>query len=498
MAAPANAGLTAGVAAERVEAATRLLGRPGAERLHEAALEPPALTCLDRLGRFRVQRRCDARRAAPVGEARDDDRPAELLAPDLERVADAHLLRRLYALPVDVDMPAGDGVACRASGLEEARRPEPLVDPHLFHGAIFASVDELTELTSALVAIDSVNPALVPGGNGERDIALFVAEWCERQGLELEVVGDERPSVIATRRGSAGGRSLMLNAHLDTVGVAGMTTTHAPRVENGRLYGRGAYDMKGALAVILLVAAGAGDLRGDVVVTAVADEELASIGTEAVLERVTADAALVPEPTELQLAVAHRGFVGFELETRGVAAHGSRPDLGVDAIVKMGHVLVALEQLGERLQSGPRHPLAGTGSVHASLIEGGQELSSFPARCLLTGERRTIPGETVADVERELHALAGDAMVRVIASRDPYEAAVDHPFVELVARVAGTPDLVGAPFWTDAALIAGAGIPTVLYGPAGEGAHAEVEWVDLASLERLHAVIAGVASEWCA
>ncbi|TMK70291.1 MAG: M20/M25/M40 family metallo-hydrolase, partial [Actinobacteria bacterium] len=125
-------------------------------------------------------------------------------------------------------------------------------------------------------------------------------------------------------------------------------------------------------------------------------------------------------------------------------------------------------------------------------------LSSFPARCLLTAERRTIPGETTADVERELRQLAGDAAVRVIASREPYEAPVGHPFVELVARLAGTQDLVGAPFWTDAALIAGAGIPTVLYGPAGEGAHAEVEWVDLASLERVRDVVARTATEWCA
>jgi acetylornithine deacetylase len=359
-------------------------------------------------------------------------------------------------------------------------------------------MDELTELTADLVAIDSVNPALVPGGNGERDVALFVAAWCEGHGLEVELVGEERPSVVARRRGSGGGRSLLLNAHLDTVGVAGMAAPYDPRVENGRLYGRGAYDMKGALAAILLATVAVEGLGGDVIVTAVADEELASIGTEAVLERVRADAAIVPEPTDLQLAVAHRGFVGFELETHGVAAHGSRPDLGVDAIVKMGHVLVALEQLDERLQSGRRHPFVGTGSVHASLIEGGQELSSFPARCLLTAERRTIPGETATDVERELRELAGEATVRLIASRDPYEAPLEHPFVELVARVTGARELVGAPFWTDAALIAGAGIPTVLYGPAGEGAHAEIEWVDLASLGRVCRVIVDIATEWCA
>jgi acetylornithine deacetylase len=359
-------------------------------------------------------------------------------------------------------------------------------------------MDELTKLTADLVAIDSVNPALVPGGNGERDVALFVAAWCERHGLEVELVGEERPSVVAWQRGSGRGRSLLLNAHLDTVGVAGMAAPYDSRVENGRLYGRGAYDMKGALAAILLATVAVEGLRGDVIVTAVADEELASIGTEAVLERVHADAAIVPEPTDLQLAVAHRGFVGFELETHGVAAHGSRPDLGVDAIVKMGHVLVALEQLGERLQSGRRHPLVGTGSVHASLIEGGQELSSFPARCLLTAERRTIPGETATDVERELRELAGEATVCLIASRDPYEAPLEHPFVELVARVTGVRELVGSPFWTDAALIAGAGIPTVLYGPAGKGAHAEIEWVDLASLERVRRVIVDTATEWCA
>ena len=361
-----------------------------------------------------------------------------------------------------------------------------------------AADGELAELTARLVAIDSVNPGLVPGGKGEGEIAAVVAGWCADRGLEVEVVGEERPSVIAIRRGSGGGRSLLLNGHLDTVGVAGMEAPFEPRLEESRLYGRGAYDMKGALAAILLAAAQATGLRGDVIVTAVADEELASSGTESVLERVRAEAAIVAEPTDLRVAVAHRGFVGFELETTGVAAHGSRPDLGVDAIVKMGAVLVALEQLDERLQAGPRHQLVGTGAVHASLIEGGQEMSSFPARCVLMGERRTIPGETVDQVERELREIAGEAALRIIASREPYEAPVGHPFVELVGRTADAGDHTGAPFWTDAALIAAAGIPTVLYGPAGEGAHAAVEWVDLASLDRLRDVVLRVAAEWCA
>jgi acetylornithine deacetylase len=354
-------------------------------------------------------------------------------------------------------------------------------------------VSELVELASRLVAIDSVNPALVEGGGGEREAARVVAEWCERRGFDVQMVGGGRPSVIARREGAHAGRSLLLNGHLDTVGVAGMADPFVPRLEGGRLYGRGSFDMKGALAAILVAAA---DAEGDVVVTAVADEELASTGTEAVLRYVTADAALVAEPTDLEVAVAHRGFVGFEIETSGVAAHGSMPHLGEDAIRKMGPVLVALDDLDRRLQAGARHPLAGTGALHASLIEGGQEMSSFPARCVLLGERRTIPGETLADVERELDALAGGAAVRIVAHRDPYEAAVDHPFVDVVLRAAGAAAPVGAPFWTDAALIAAAGIPTVLCGPSGEGAHAELEWVDVASLERLREIVGRVAADW--
>jgi acetylornithine deacetylase len=257
--------------------------------------------------------------------------------------------------------------------------------------------------------------------------------------------------------------------------------------------------MKGAIAAVMEATARARELElaGDVVLTAVADEELGSLGTTAVLESAHADAAIVVEPTELRLAVAHKGFVGFEIETHGVAAHGSRPHLGVDAIAKMGPVLVALEALDTRLRSGARHPLVGPGSAHASLIEGGQEFSSYPARCLLVGERRTIPGETVQAVEDELRSIVGDAELRLTVSRDPFEIATDDPFVEVVSRVSGSGEPVGASYWADTGLIAGAGIPAVLFGPLGEGAHAEVDWVDLASLERVCEVVLQVASEWC-
>jgi acetylornithine deacetylase len=365
-------------------------------------------------------------------------------------------------------------------------------------------VSDVADLAAALVRIDSVNPSLIAGAAGETEIAAFVADWLEQAGLEVDVIEPVpgRPSVVGIARGTGGGRSLLLNAHLDTVGVDAMDDPFAARVADGRLYGRGSYDMKGALAAALLAAADVANagLSGDVIVAAVADEELASLGTEAVLETLTADACIVCEPTELEVAVAHRGFAGFEIETRGVAAHGSRPDLGVDAIVKMGPILVALEALDQQLQGGARHALLGPGSLHASLIEGGQEFSSYPERCVVTGERRTLPGETAADVERDLRAAIGpgsDAEIRLLTTRDAFELDPGHELVRLVCSAAGAPGVVGLPFWADSALTAAAGIPTLLFGPAGTGAHAAVEWVEVASLERCRTVYRDVATALC-
>jgi acetylornithine deacetylase len=369
-------------------------------------------------------------------------------------------------------------------------------------------VDQLAELTGQLVAIDSINPDLVPGARGEAALAAFVAGWLREAGLEVELIEPEpgRPSVVGTLRGSGGGRSVMLNAHLDTVGVAGMTDAFNPRVEGRRLYGRGAYDMKGSLAAILLAARELrreGGLRGDLVVAAVADEEVASLGTSAVVRRLRADAAIVTEPTELCLCLAHKGFVWLEVATSGVAAHGSRPDLGVDAITRMGPVLVGLEDLAARLGAGTPHPLLGRGSVHASLIEGGRELSTYPDRCVLKVERRTLPGESPESVKTEVQAIARESGdVRILLARDPSEVAPTHPIVQAVRdaateRLEGAPREVGVSYWMDAAILTGAGIPTVTLGPVGMGAHAAVEWVDLDSLLACAEIYVSAARSFC-
>ena len=263
---------------------------------------------------------------------------------------------------------------------------------------------DVIELTRRLVAIDSVNPALVPGGAGEPEIARFVVAWAEENGLAAEVLEATpgRPSVVVRKR-EARGRTLMLCAHLDTVGVEDMADPHTPRLEGDRLYGRGAYDMKSGLAAALIACR---EAPGDVIVAAVADEEHASLGVQEVLASHTADAAIVTEPTERELIVAHKGFVWIELEVEGRAAHGSRYEEGVDAIVKAGPVLTAIGDLDTQLAQNS-HPLLGRGSVHASLIEGGAELSSYPARCTIGLERRTLPGETAARSRRRSRRSAG-------------------------------------------------------------------------------------------
>jgi acetylornithine deacetylase len=374
---------------------------------------------------------------------------------------------------------------------------------------------DITELTRQLVAIDSVNPDLVPGGKGEAEIAAFVADWARERGLDVEVVEPVagRPSVLATARGTGGGRSLLLYAHTDTVGVAGMTDPFGARVVGGRLYGRGAVDMKGSLAACLAATAAlAGqELAGDVVLAAVADEENASIGATAVAKRVKTDAAIVTEPVAGGgVCVAHKGFVWLRVTVTGRAAHGSRPEEGIDAIARMGRILTGVHTLGQSLRAGPRHPLLGTGSVHASLIEGGQEMSSYPERCVLGVERRTIPGEDADRARAELERIVADAraedppldaQVEVTLARRPFEVDQAEAIVQEVLREVegyGEARIVGSAGWMDSAVFADAGIPSVIVGPDGEGLHAVEEWVDLASVARLTRTLEAVASRFCA
>jgi acetylornithine deacetylase len=352
------------------------------------------------------------------------------------------------------------------------------------------------QLARDLVAIDSVNPSLVPGGAGERAIAEYIAHWLRREGLDVEVseVAPGRPNVIAVADGREAGPTRLLCGHSDTVGIEGMETPFDPVVNDGRLHGRGSQDMKGGLAAMLQaasdwIARGRHGARR-IVVAAVADEEYASLGADALAERWQADEAVIPEPTDLAIGIAHKGFSCAEITVHGRAAHGSRPREGKDAVLAMGRVLNRLEALDKKLQAGSSYPLLGTASLHAGRIQGGTELSVYPARAVLDMERRTLPGEPVDIAVTELRAiveaLARDdpdfrADVRLLLARPAYAVARDAQVVRGLCEAArsrlGAAPLEGVSFWTDAAILGASGTPTVLFGPRGGGLHSHDEHV---------------------
>ena len=371
-----------------------------------------------------------------------------------------------------------------------------------------------------LVATNSVNPAV---GKGPGELALsnmlfeMLSSITPLEVRKQHVAGD-RSNVVAILRGSGTGRSLMLNGHMDTVGVEGMVIDpFRPFVDGRLLHGRGACDMKGAIAAMIGAAKSLADsesrLRGDLIFTFVVDEEHLSLGMEKLLEEYNADAAIVGEPTDMEIATAHKGLAWIEVEIKGRAAHGSVPEKGVDAIVRAANVVSRLGELQKRLRT-RAHPLLGTPKVHTSTIEGGIHWSIVPDRCVLRLERRTNPGETGASAMKEiqqiLHSLKRkdsgfNAKVRKIFERPPLEIPRTEPIVQELRRAflevtKTNAHIVGVPYWTDGALLVHSGsIPTCIFGPGDIGvAHSPDEYVDVKDVVRAADVYGRVAQRFCA
>lgn len=384
--------------------------------------------------------------------------------------------------------------------------------------------DYVRDTLVRLVQINSINPTLAPGAPGEAEIAAFIAGSLRFCGLETRVFEPVpgRASVLGRLAGTGGGRSLMLNAHSDTVDVSGMTEPFSGAIRDGKVYGRGSYDMKGSLAACMAAAKALADgdagahLRGDVLVAAVADEEYGSLGTSELIARMKVDGkvdgAIVTEPTALEICLAHKGYLWIAVQVTGRAAHGSRFELGIDANMKMGAFLSRLVALERDLRARPPHPLVGPPSLHAAMLSGGTGLSTYAPSSLVQIERRTVPGETQAQATAEIQAIvdslaASDpdfhATVRPFFVRDPFEVAPGAAIVQAVHRAAAkvrgrAPALIGDTPWMDAALLQAAGVETVVCGAAGAGAHSDVEWVDLDSVVKLAEILAEAALQYCA
>jgi acetylornithine deacetylase len=367
--------------------------------------------------------------------------------------------------------------------------------------------DDIIHLLSELVGINSVNPTL-SNGPGEEKISAFVAQYLRDLGLSLEkqALGSKRSNVVAIIPGKDHTSSLLLNAHLDTVGVEDMDDPFKLRREGDRLYGRGAYDMKGSIAIMLLLAKYFSHRKPplDILLTFVADEEDKSLGMEYLVHKWLANLPTRPiggvflEPTEQNIGACHKGFVWYEIEVTGKGAHGSRPAEGTDAILPLKDALTELIKIESELSRVDKDPLLGHGSLHPGVIEGGTAISVIPSRSRLLWERRTLPGETHEDLNLELervieavrrapgrHKVTG----REIFARPPYEVSDQAGIVKWLKKVSPQSKLVGLSFWADAALAGLAGMPSVLFGPIGHGAHSADEWVSLRSLVRVYGIL---------
>ncbi|KAJ5504348.1 Peptidase M20 [Penicillium fimorum] len=384
------------------------------------------------------------------------------------------------------------------------------------------SVDDVVGLTQTLTQISSSNPTLsVTDGVGETEIANYLAAWFAHRDIEyhwIEKVAG-RPSIVGVLRGSGGGKSLMFNGHTDTVSLSSYEAdplSGSIGTKNGKevIFGRGCLDMKGGLAAGLAALAAtkaSGHVpRGDVIVAAVSDEEDASQGTQDIIEAGwRADAAVLPEPTQGVIFTAHKGFVWVEVDILGVAAHGSDPASGEDAIMYAGSFLQALEKYQSQL---PVDDLLGQGSLHCGLIRGGEEPSSYPDKCTITVEFRTVPAQTEQSILGDISVLLKEIAQRktgfkyteprITMSRPTQKVPPDHLFVQKAIACASAvlgskPAVKAGPFWTDAALLGAVGIPSIVYGPAGEGLHAKEEWVEVESLQQFEKVFTQLVQDIC-
>jgi acetylornithine deacetylase/succinyl-diaminopimelate desuccinylase-like protein len=379
--------------------------------------------------------------------------------------------------------------------------------------------DAAAKLLEDMVRIESVTPWLIPDGSGERPVAEAMAAWLS--DLAVQVTLDEiepgRVNLIARLPGSGGGPTLCVNAHLDTVGYASWADRAlSPWTEGDRMYGLGVADDKsGCVAALLAMRSlveSDTNLKGDLLVTLVADEEGISIGTEDAVRRYPMDAAIVLEPDELPKGIVeHQGFGWIDVIVHGKPAHGSAPDDGIDAIVHMAEVIQRLDRLDREIFRKNPDPLNGRTVFHTGTIKGGTDYATYPSRAVLGIEIGTQPGEHLSDRVREIEGIFSEIAqslpgfrgeVDVKVDRDPFKAEGHEPL--LAALDAAATSVIGRPFdpcglnaWTDAALLQNAGIPTVLIGSAGGNYHSPDEWASISELASLANIVEGAVTRFC-
>ncbi len=343
-----------------------------------------------------------------------------------------------------------------------------------------------------LIRINSINPAY-DDGRPESHIADYIERFFSERGIETwrqEVLPD-RPNLIARLPGRNSGRRVVLEAHVDTASITGMTIPpFEPEVRDHRMYGRGSCDTKAGLAAMMHAVA---SLHADgakpeceVWMVAAADEEYSFRGVTRLCEGLQADAAIVAEPTELRAIIASKGVLRWKVRTHGKAAHSSKPALGVNAIVKMAKVIQLFEQSAAELTR--RHPLLGVATQNIGVIRGGVQINFVPDWCEIEIDRRLLPGETAAAVLAGYESLL--AGLDLAVTMDPpmlVDEALETAANSSVAQTASgvlrdmglNSELAGVPYGSDASKLSRHGVPSIIFGPGSiDQAHAAVEYVE--------------------
>jgi acetylornithine deacetylase/succinyl-diaminopimelate desuccinylase family protein len=505
------------------------------------AVEPDSAPCLS--SSLRAGRSIPVQTSSTIMDGMNCGTVSSTAWPDLHRLVDACVTVSSYESHCAVQYLTSKSVAagpCGGASLAALRRlaadkerPAFLNEDSIvvllategarkYQSPRDVSVEDAVGLTQALTQINSSNPTLsVSDGVGESEIADYLSAWFAHRDIDFHRVEPVtgRPSVIGVLRGRGGGKSIMFNGHVDTVSLSSYERdplSGALGLKNGKqaVFGRGSLDMKGgvaaALAAVASIKAGGQIPRGDIIVAAVSDEEDASQGTQDIIAAGwRADAAVVAEPTMQAIATAHKGFVWIEVDVLGVAAHGSDPAAGEDAILHAGWFLRALGQYQAQL---PVDDLLGQASMHCGLIRGGEEPSSYPGKCTITLEFRTIPAQNEESILKDMRELLKNlslenhrfkyAEPRVTMSRPTAKLARDHPLVEKAVSctssiLGSNPVVQSVPFWCDAALLGAVGIPSIVFGPSGDGLHSKEEWVEVESLNNMERIYRSLALDIC-
>jgi len=368
-------------------------------------------------------------------------------------------------------------------------------------------VDDVERLLSTLVAIPSVNPmgrALSGEEILESRLTDFLEAWFRNLGVQCarQSIAAGRDNLLAWYEAPRSRRRILFDVHQDTVPADGMVIPpFAPAVSHGRLYGRGACDVKGAMAAMLLAFARLARERpsgsASVLMACTVDEEYTHQGSSKLAETPHgAELAIVAEPTALDLVHCHKGAIRWKIRTRGIACHSSTPEAGINAIYRMARVLDQLEQHARTLSASPPDPILGAPTLSVGRIEGGQSVNVVPDWCEIEVDRRLIPGEDATECVRRIQqqlevSLAAGAWIDFgeptvhMPPMPPGASDWIAPLSDAInAAIGRRPAVLGVPFGTDAGPLSAAGTPCVVFGPGDIAqAHTKDEWIELEQVE---------------